>query len=162
MQHYQRIEHIKIMCKPFLFPTDECNSLKSVLHWSLRRVKFINPAPSYTYFFLTRNNKTLFFWNYFSVATDRGASATDRIVHSPQMKAQSYSCQAMISSTSSLIPFSVGIFCNAIFVSERTVPRLIRKWRPRASGVERIHCRLTRKEKLKLLSLLLPYYTREI
>ena len=44
----------------WLFRTYESYILKSVLHWSLRHVKLINPAPSYAYFFLRRDDKTRF------------------------------------------------------------------------------------------------------
>lgn len=44
----------------WLFRTYERYILKSLLHWSLRHVKLINPAPRYAYFFLRRDDKTRF------------------------------------------------------------------------------------------------------
>ena len=42
----------------WLFRTYERYILKSVLHWSLWHVKLINPASSYAYFCLRRDDKT--------------------------------------------------------------------------------------------------------
>ena len=139
------------MCKLFLVISNLwklyfkiCPPLKST-------TRQVNKSGTQLCIFLPEKGwQNTFCWKYFSLVNS-SPSATDSIVHFPQMKAQFYSCEATISSTFSLIFFLLGKFYSAIFVSERTVPRLTRKWRIRASAVESIHCHLTRKKNLTSL-----------